>query len=105
LCEQVEIVAEKIDGERMKERLATAAALLARDTVDGQIVPWFDLFPGTAVMDESDGVRRCPRCLWEILGNSCANCDERFSDADQSLDEGASDVKFWLTLSRKRRVF
>lgn len=43
-----------------------------------------------AVVDPEDGVVRCGRCNWEVIGNQCTHCGFEFSDVDADLQEAAA---------------
>ena len=91
LEQQVRCVVNKLPSEDDRKayylRQTRTEAMIKRDTNDGSLQLWAEMFPRGAVRDKEDGVRRCMECLWEIVGSRCVNCGAGFSDEDDIGDD------------------
>jgi hypothetical protein len=49
------------------------------------------MFAGDALNDDSDGVKRCAGCLWEIVNGQCINCGVAYTGGRLSDNDGESE--------------
>lgn len=94
------VVGQMRDGRTEKEALIRRKEFsresLARDTLNGQLALWEGMFStGEALLDQSDGVKRCAGCLWEIVNGQCINCgitfDREGGDGGAEEDDGSEE--------------
>ncbi|GES93881.1 RING finger protein PSH1 [Rhizophagus clarus] len=86
LKDQVEAMIEQLPPEEKKGVLET---LEKEDQIYRQISDhWAGIFDPSVrpLLDEEDGVLRCPNCGWEVEGSICGNCRQRIDIENRDFD-------------------
>ncbi|KAF0446796.1 ubiquitin-protein ligase e3 [Gigaspora margarita] len=94
--EQVETFVDRLSSDDEK-RNAQERLRKKEQEMKSIADPWRGLFNepnAPVIIDLADGIRRCTRCSWEVVGDHCVNCGQQFiieieDDIDIPLDEDA----------------
>ncbi|CAB4462537.1 hypothetical protein RhiirA5_504940 [Rhizophagus irregularis] len=91
LKDQVEAMIEQLSSEEKKGILET---LEKEDQIYKQISDhWAGIFDPSVrpLVDDEDGVLRCPNCGWEVEGSVCRNCRQRIDIENRDCDSVSND--------------
>ncbi|KAG9293689.1 hypothetical protein G9A89_019026 [Geosiphon pyriformis] len=100
--QQVETFVERLPAD--EREIANQRLKTKEEMFNNLEDPWMGLFaePASAIIDIADGVRRCSRCAWEVVGSRCIQCGLQYqTDGNEELTDSEIDVDEMIADSRR----